>query len=137
MTRYIIFADDDSDDLELITGYFKQFDPSINVLEFKNGKEVLKFLEEFAIVTALPMLVVLDVNMPKINGKETLIAMRKHPKLNKIPVIIYSTSSGNMEADFCKKYAATWVNKPADINQVKNVAKVIADFCLQFNNVQR
>ena len=55
-SRYIIFADDDADDLELITGFFKQYNPDINVLEFKDGKEVLKFLDEFAI-NATPLLI--------------------------------------------------------------------------------
>jgi hypothetical protein len=40
--RYIIFADDDADDLELITGFFKQYNRDVNVMEFKDGKEVLQ-----------------------------------------------------------------------------------------------
>ena len=136
MNRYIIFADDDTDDLELITGYFKQFDPSTNVLEFRNGKEVFRFLEEFAIKAVLPLLVVLDVNMPKMNGKETLVAIRSHPKLKNIPVIIYSTSAGKTKEDeqFCKTYTATWVSKPSEVNGVKNIARIIADFCRQMSD---
>jgi CheY-like chemotaxis protein len=131
MSRYIIFADDDADDLELITGYFKQYEPSVSVLEFRNGKEVIGFLEEFALSRGLPQLLVLDMNMPKMNGKDTVLAIRRHPALKSLPVLIYSTSTGKEEEAFCKQHAVTWVNKPSNIEQVKYVAQVVADFCKQ------
>ena len=53
--RYIIFADDDEDDLELITGHFKEYDRNVNVLEFKDGQEVIRFLDDFAIKTSPPV----------------------------------------------------------------------------------
>ena len=60
-SRYIIFADDDADDLELITGFFKQYNRTVNVLEFKDGREVIKFLDDFATTTSIPVLIVLDI----------------------------------------------------------------------------
>jgi CheY-like chemotaxis protein len=127
-SRYIIFADDDADDLELITGFFKQFNQNINVLEFKDGKEVLKFLDDFAI-NATPILIVLDINMPRLNGKETLAAIRKNPKYRFIPVVIYTTSSSNVDEDFCRQLGASWVSKSPTVDGVKQVAKVLAEFC--------
>jgi CheY-like chemotaxis protein len=128
-SRYIIFADDDADDLELITGFFKQYNQSINVLEFKNGKEVLKFLDDFVSNTSKPLLIVLDINMPRLNGKETLAAIRKHPEYNNIPVLVYTTSSNKSDEEYCKKYNASWINKPNSMEGVKQIARVIADFC--------
>lgn len=125
-SRYIIFADDDADDLELITGFFKQFNRNINVLEFKDGREVLKFLDDFALT---PLLVVLDINMPRLNGRETLAAIRKNPKYQFIPVVIYTTSSNSSDEEFCRSLGASWVNKSSTIEGVKQVAKVLAEFC--------
>ena len=127
-SRYIIFADDDADDLELITGFFKQYNPDINVLEFKDGKEVLKFLDEFAI-NATPLLIVLDINMPRLNGKETLVAIRNHERYQYIPVVIYTTSVSKSDEDFCRQLGASWVSKSTTIEGVKQVAKVLAEFC--------
>lgn len=127
-SRYIIFADDDADDLELITSFFKQYNQNINVLEFKDGKEVLKFLDDFAI-NAMPILIVLDINMPRINGRETLAAIRKNPKYQFIPVVIYTTSSSNVDEDFCRQLGASWVSKSSTVEGVKQVAKVLAEFC--------
>ncbi len=127
-SRYIIFADDDADDLELITGFFKEYNRNINVLEFKDGKEVLKFLDDFAL-NAAPLLIVLDINMPRLNGKEALAAIRKNPKYQYIPIVIYTTSNNNVDEEYCRKLGASWVSKSSTMEGVKQVAKVLAEFC--------
>lgn len=127
-SRYIIFADDDADDLELITGFFKQYNRDINVLEFRDGKEVLKFLDELAL-NVTPLLIVLDINMPHPNGKEILVAVRNHPKYQYVPVVIYTNSTSKSDEDFCRHLGASWVNKSTSIESVKQVAKVLAEFC--------
>jgi CheY-like chemotaxis protein len=127
-SRYVIFADDDADDLELITGFFKQYNRDINVLEFKDGKEVLKFLDDFAL-KATPLLIVLDINMPLLNGKETLAAIREHPRYQYIPVVVYSTSTNKADEDYCRQLGASWASKSTTIEGVKQVAKVLAEFC--------
>ena len=132
-SRYVIFADDDADDLELITGFFKQYNRNINVLEFRDGKEVLKFLDDFAL-NATPLLIVLDINMPRLNGKETLAAIRKNPKFQFIPVVIYTTSNNNIDEDFCRQLGASWVGKSSTVDGVKQVAKVLAEFCEMQNH---
>lgn len=128
-SRYIIFADDDADDMELITGFFKQYNRNINVLEFKDGKEVLKFLDDFALNASAPLLIVLDINMPRLNGKETLAAIRKHPKYQFIPVVVYTTSSNLADEEFCRNLGASWVSKSSTVEGVRQVAKVLAEFC--------
>ena len=125
---YIIFADDDADDLELITSFFKQYNRNVSVLEFKDGKEVLKFLDDFAL-NATPLLIVLDINMPRLDGKETLSAIRQHPKYQYIPVVIYTTSSNATDENYCRQLGASWVSKSSTIEGVKQVAKVLAEFC--------
>lgn len=126
--RYIIFADDDADDLELITSFFKEYNRTINVLEFKDGKEVVKFLEEFAF-NSMPLLIVLDNNMPRMNGKETLATIRGHARFKNIPVTIYTTSASEADQEYCKQYNASLINKPDHVDNVKRVAKILADFC--------
>src|SRR3954470_7674151 len=124
-SRYIIFADDDADDLELITGFFKQFNRTINVLEFKDGKEVLKFLEDFSITGNKPLLIVLDINMPRLNGKETLAALRKNPKFQNIPIVMYTTSGSAADEKYCKNLGASWVSKFPTVDGVKQTARIL------------
>jgi CheY-like chemotaxis protein len=127
--RYIIFADDDTDDLELITDFFKSYNRDVHVLQFKNGKEVLKFLDDFAVNASMPLLIVLDINMPRMNGMETLVALRKHPKYKNIPVVMYTTSSNAADEAFCRAHGATWFNKPDSIEAVRHAARILAEYC--------
>jgi CheY-like chemotaxis protein len=127
--RYIIFADDDADDLELITGYFKQYDSSITVLELRDGKEVLKFLHDFASATSMPLLIVLDINMPRLNGKETLLRIRQLPVFQYIPIVIYTTSSNRKDEEYCRRLGASWLTKPSSVDGVRKAAKIMAEFC--------
>jgi len=89
---------------------------------------VLKFLDDFAL-NATPLLIVLDINMPRLNGKETLAAIRKHPKYQYIPVVVYTTSNNKADEDYCRQLGASWVSKSSTIEGVKQVAKVLAEFC--------
>src|SRR3982751_2358969 len=98
-SRYIIFADDDADDLELITGFFKQYNKDVHVLTFRDGKEVIKFLGDFALNNSSPKLIVLDINMPRLNGKDTLVEIRKKPGFRNIPVVMYTTSSSGVDEE--------------------------------------
>ena len=127
--RYIIFADDDADDLELITGFFRQYNNQVDVLEFMNGHDVLHFLEQSSTQTGLPLLVVLDINMPRLNGKETLLAIRQHVHYKNIPVVMYSTSNNEYDEQFCRTNGASYVTKSSSVEGVRQIAKVLAEFC--------
>lgn len=128
-SRYIIFADDDADDLELITGFFKRYNPDTRVVEFRDGKEVIQFLDDFAHASNLPLLIVLDINMPRFNGRETLAAIRNQPSFQKIPVVIYTTSISESDKTFCEQMDASWMNKPSRVEDVEQIARILSDFC--------
>jgi len=106
-SRYIIFADDDADDLELITGFFKQYNRNINVLEFKDGKEVLKFLDDFALNASAPILIILDINMPRMNGVQCLSEIKRSSRFHHIPAFMYSTSAESTIVEECLKIGAS------------------------------
>ncbi|MFL5773719.1 MAG: response regulator [Flavisolibacter sp.] len=128
-SRYIIFADDDADDLELITGFFKQYNKNTNVLVFRDGKEVIQYLDDFARSAVKPLLIVLDINMPRLNGRETLAAIRKNQHYKNIPVVIYTTTITESDKHFYEKHGASWVPKSTNIEGVKQTARILADFC--------
>jgi CheY-like chemotaxis protein len=128
--RYIIFADDDDDDLDLVTGFFKQYEEHISILVFNDGKDVIKFLEETSSKQhQLPLLVVLDINMPRLDGMSTLVAIRDNEQFKNVAVVIYTTSMSRSNIQLCKDLDATWLIKPNSIQQIKETARILADFC--------
>jgi CheY-like chemotaxis protein len=131
ISRYVIFADDDADDMELITGFLKEFDNQLRVFEFKDGKEVITFLDGSARGGQPPLLIILDVNMPRLNGKETLATIRRHPVYRHVPVVLYTTSNNESDLLYCKQLDASFINKPNGYDGVRQVAKMLAEFCQQ------
>ncbi|MGE5521652.1 MAG: response regulator [Candidatus Dadabacteria bacterium] len=128
--RYIIFADDDVDDLELITGSFKEVNNEIDLLEFKDGKAVLHFLEQVSVQSGVfPRLIVLDINMPFMDGISTLTAIRQKEALKNIPVVIYTTSMTKNNIQLCKVMDASWLIKPTSVEQIRQTAEILSGLC--------
>ncbi|MGV3527535.1 MAG: response regulator [Flavisolibacter sp.] len=125
-----MFADDDEDDLELVTGFFKEFESSVRVLEFSDGKQVLKHLEAVSSSSGIwPQLIVLDINMPRMDGISTLVAIREQRNIKNVPVVIYTTSMSRTNMQTCKELDATWLIKPSSIHEIKQTARLLAGLC--------
>src|SRR5687768_3675924 len=85
----LLYVDDDSEDKEIFSEALSQIDPAILCLTASDGEEGLAKL---ALLLTPPDFIFLDLNMPRMNGKEMLKELKKSPKFSTIPVIIYSTS---------------------------------------------
>jgi CheY-like chemotaxis protein len=96
-TSIIYIIDDDSDDQEFLIEALKEIEPSIECYTAINGQEGLNRLETGAV--AFPSMIFLDLNMPRIDGRKFLIAIKKHSKFRLIPVIIYTTSADQNDND--------------------------------------
>ncbi|MBC7565515.1 MAG: response regulator [Pedobacter sp.] len=97
----------------------------------RDGAEALDFLFNLAEhnPNELPDLILLDINLPKIDGKEVLSQIKTHPVLKKIPVVMLTTSSS--EGDILESYnkhANCYIIKPVDLNKFFNIVKAIENF---------
>ena len=95
----IYIADDDSDDVFFVERAIRQLDLDISLRHFINGRDLLRELESQN--GALPSVIVLDLNMPIMDGKETLRNIRRNDELNGLPVVILSTSTYSGEKEEC------------------------------------
>ncbi|MBE9462605.1 response regulator [Dyadobacter subterraneus] len=109
--KTIFLADDDADDRFLIKEAIREVDSEIKVIEAENGFELLTLMEESG--EADSAIVVLDMNMPKMNGLETLDAIRSIPHLSMIPAVMLSTSSDSSFAQLAYKAGISiYLTKP-------------------------
>jgi CheY-like chemotaxis protein len=88
--RNILLVDDDLDDRMLFEQTLGEIGPDLHMTGVENGLEMVDWLEKCA-DNALPELIILDQNMPKMTGKESLVFLKGHPRYKNIPVIVYST----------------------------------------------
>lgn len=108
-------VDDDEDDLYFIKAAILSNIPNCIVKCFIHGKQLLDSLTEFD--KELPNFILMDLNMPVLNGKETLKLLRKNSIINHIPVIIFSTSTCASEKANCLQFGAdNYLSKPASSN---------------------
>lgn len=87
---WCILIDDDTDDQEIFQYALQQINGEIECVVFSNGKTAIADLKK---ATNLPDYIFLDLNMPSMDGRQCLEAIRQLPQLKEVPVIMYSTSS--------------------------------------------
>jgi CheY-like chemotaxis protein len=88
--KRLLIIDDDIEDQEIFMEALKEVNPSIMCFRATSGEEAFKKLETEILL--LPDLIFLDLNMPKLNGKQVLKELKKTSTTYRIPVIMYSTS---------------------------------------------
>lgn len=89
---YILYADDDPDDLFLLKETFSKTQPPVSLVGRDNGKKLFDFLEAIPVGESLPAIIILDLNMPIWNGTLTLEAIKKSDAYRQIPVYIFTNS---------------------------------------------
>lgn len=126
MTKeHIIFVDDDEEDHLILFEYFRDVGKEQQVKFIKNGQEALRYLDDIPDDAQLPRLIVLDLNMPILNGTQTLLLIKKNARLKNIPVVIFSTSENENEKRKCLSMGANeYLVKPTNyMDGVKLVEK--------------
>ncbi len=109
----ILLADDDPEDRLIISDSFLEIGQPDCIIFVENGEQVLEYLHNLGNSGLLPQLIVLDLNMPRMNGTETLRALKKHTDFHTIQVIIFSTSVNEKEKKECMDLGAIdYVTKP-------------------------
>ena len=125
----ILLADDDPDDQELIINAFTEVSPSFKLHIVNDGKEVMSFLSTVS-DSKLPCLIVLDYNMPELNGAQVLQKLTDDKRYENIPKIILSTSNNPKYIQDClHKGANAYRVKPDNFNQLVVLAKEMLDLC--------
>ena len=137
MTKYttpksiVVYADDDPDDIELVEDAFRQFTSNVEVITFPDGSQALSYLRSLTDADPLPCLVILDINMPVINGKEVLVRLRQIDRLVEVPVVLFTTSSMPVDRNFAVQHKAGFVTKPLGYEQMEMITKEFINHCTE------
>lgn len=128
---HILLVEDNEGDIILTLEAFKEAKIINSIDVVRDGELALRYLakeSEFKNVET-PDLILLDINLPKIDGIDVLNAIKNDPELSLIPVIILTTSDD--ERDILKSYQARancYITKPVNYNNFMDVIKTLKDF---------
>jgi len=128
--RYLLIAEDDEDDRHLMRAAFAAKGFNEKLVFTENGEELLEYMYNAHKKKAIaPVFVLLDLNMPKKDGKETLRELKQHPELRKTPVVIFSTTNNQQVINKCYELGAnSYILKPPVYESLLNVVDVLTNY---------
>ena len=127
----ILYAEDDEDDRFLIEEAFAVYAERVEMICVNDGSEAISYLDSLAPFDPTPCLIILDINMPLLNGKETLKKIRRDDRFKDTPAILFTTSSSQSDKDFAKQNNAGFITKPIDAMQMHLIADVFIQYCTE------
>ena len=127
----LLLVEDSRADARLIMEVFKEEKVAVDIEVVRDGEQAMDFLfkrGEYS-TAATPNLILLDLNLPKKDGREVLEEVKKDAELSSIPIIILTTSQS--EEDVIKSYklhASCYVTKPIDLEHFVKVIRSLDEF---------
>ena len=123
----ILVADDDADDRAMIKDALQESRLANDLHFVENGEELMQYLQDST--KTRPGLILLDLNMPKMDGREALRAIKSHPDLKLIPVVVLTTSKA--EEDIYRTYnlgVNSFVTKPVTFDSLVTIIREIGRY---------
>lgn len=125
----ILMVDDDVEDRDILLYSMETIQQNDIVCFAENGEAALEMLDKNFHNNIIPHLIILDLNMPRLNGTETLRTLKQDNRFKNIPVIIYSTSINPFEKDACMQLGAdSFITKPTSLQESMDNAGIFLGF---------
>ncbi|MFC1411302.1 response regulator [Streptacidiphilus sp. N1-12] len=127
--RDILLVEDDAADAMLIEEALLQLGAARTITLVQDGVEALEHLRDPDL--AVPDVIVLDLNMPRMNGKELLAVLKEDPQLKVVPVVVLTTSSSPGDvSDAYRRHANAYITKPVNLDEFIHAVQSIDAFFL-------
>ena len=129
----ILLVEDSPGDIRLTVEAFRDANPAVHIIVVRDGTEAMAYLRQLGIYVLAPRpdLILLDLNMPKMDGREVLALIKADESLKLIPTVILTTSAE--EADIVHSYkhhANCYLQKPVEFQSFEDLVKSVNNFWL-------
>ncbi len=122
----VLLVEDNPVDLDLTLRALKSQHLENSIITARDGEEALAFIEKWEKGEPLPVVILLDLKMPKVSGLEVLKVLKSHPIYKTIPVVVLTTSSESSDVKMAYELGAnSYIMKPVDFEKFLDVAKQI------------
>ncbi len=129
----VFLIEDNEGDILLISEALKELKIPIDLSTVRDGHDAVEYLKNCCNGhgESIPDLVLLDINLPKMNGHEVLYFIKNNQELKSIPVIMLTTSSSNQDIrQAYQNHANCYITKPSGANNYQEIIEKIEDFWL-------
>jgi two-component system, chemotaxis family, response regulator Rcp1 len=131
----ILLVEDNEGDIILTTEAFKDMKLENSISVVRDGEEALRFLkkQEEYVSASTPQLILMDINLPGMDGKELLDMIKKDERLKEIPVVMLTSSAADEDISECYDKHVNWyITKPIDYDKYTKVMHEIEAFYVSF-----
>ena len=129
-SKFILLGEDDADDQEMLKEVFASIDTIFILFFVNNGGEILSALGKLR-DDQMPCLIVLDYNMPGLNGADILKELSTNERYKNIPKVVWSTSGSEKFRSVCLELGALdYVIKPNNVTDLEKIARYMLSLCL-------
>lgn len=123
----VLYAEDDVDDANYIRKVFAEKNANVNLVIVTNGSDAVDYVKQLG--DQKISLIILDINMPKMDGREALVRIRSMKKYQNTPIILFTTSAMEPDKKFARSYHAEYVRKPAMMHQMDAIVDHFLTIC--------
>ncbi|HUQ65528.1 MAG TPA: response regulator [Flavitalea sp.] len=128
--KYFLYAEDDLDDAHIMLEFVQKIDANLEVVVRGNGSEIIEYLMNLESHQVLPCFILLDINLPQMDGLTALEILKSDDQFNTICVIMYSTSNSVADLEKAKSLgAAGFYTKPFSFDAVEKLVEEFVDLC--------
>ncbi len=128
-SSFIVLVEDDLDDQEFFSEAFNELTSTIKIYIVNNGNKAIQVLNNIP-PDKTPLLIILDYNLPELNGADILEKLNQKTHLKTVPKVIWSTSDSPVYRQRSLDQGATeYLVKPSSVSDIKNVAKKLFELC--------
>ena len=127
----VLMVEDDPDDVYLTQEALRESRLRMNLDVVRDGVEAIQYLRHEGAYAGSqrPSLILLDLNLPRMDGREVLVAIKEDPALADIPVVVLTTSKSEEDIKGSyRRHANCYVSKPTDIEHFRSVVATIENF---------
>jgi len=132
--RPILLVEDNPMDVDLTRRAFSRRQVNHSIEVARDGEEALAFMSEWGEKRPIPLLILLDLKLPKVDGLEVLRHLKTHPVFNVIPVVVLSTSTEDRDIQIAYREGAnSFIVKPVDFDQFIQIVDHIQIYWCMLN----
>lgn len=125
----ILLIDDDIDDILLLKEAILSINNNCDILTALDSNKALALLKEARDNNkALPDLVVLDISMPIMDGRQLLTVIKNEEKLKDLTVVVLTTSSNISDINYCKQFGIELITKPFELSELYRIAEKLLSY---------
>lgn len=126
---YILYAEDDEDDVHFFREFLPVADVDKDCITVKDGFSVIDHLQQVKKGEPYPALIILDIQMPRLSGIDTLELLKTDDIYRLIPVVMFTTTSNQSDDEFCTRMGVDIISKPVNYAHWNLIIKRICAYC--------